>query len=339
MKLGIALLSFLLLWSSCKQPAATHDEPLRLPYPSWFGNPRITEGNEPTKLRVELGRRLFYDPRLSADGATSCGTCHVLSSAFTDGKKVSTNAHGVPGKRNAPSLQNVAWMPYYMMEGGVPTLERQVLAPVQEPNEMHGNFAQIIDLLGKDEEIAALSKAAYQRDLDVYVITRALAAFERTFVSGDSRFDRFYYQKMADQLSEAEQRGMAVFFSEKTNCASCHALPFFSDFQFYDVGLYANPTDAGKERDTYNEKDRGKFKTPSLRNIELTAPYMHDGSLNTLEKVLDHFNRGGHSSPNKDFRVRPLELSNQEMEDLIAFLRSLTDWNFVQNPNLLPLIQ
>jgi cytochrome c peroxidase len=329
----------LLLLTSCQNSAALRDEPIRLNYPSWFGNPRITEGNEPTKLRVELGRRLFYDTRLSADNSTSCATCHVQSSAFTDGKSISTNAHGIPGKRNSPSLQNLAWTPYFMMEGGVPTLEMQVLAPVQEPLEMHGNFEQIIQQLSQDQELAKLSKIAYNRDIDVYVITRALACFERTFISGDSRFDRFFYQKKTDELTEEEKHGMELFFSSKTQCATCHTPPFFSDFQFYDVGLYQNPNDTGKERDTFEASDRGKFKTPSLRNVELTAPYMHDGSLNSLEEVVDLFNIGGHLSPNQDPRISPLQLTDDEQQDLIAFLKTLTDWTFVQNPNFLPLEQ
>jgi cytochrome c peroxidase len=334
--LGIVA-SILVLLASCHNLAPAPDVPIKLKYPSWFGTPRITEGNEPTKLRIELGRRLFYDSRLSADKATTCATCHVQSSAFTDGKPLSANAHGNIGKRNAPSLQNLAWSPYFMMEGGVPTLEMQVLAPVQDPKEMHGNFESILQELAQDETIANLSKAAYGREIDVYVITRALACFERTFVSGDSRFDRYYYQKKSDQFSEEEMKGMALFFSEKTQCSSCHTPPFFTDYQFYDVGLYTEPTDTGKERDTFEASDRGKFKTPSLRNIELTAPYMHDGSVNTLEEVVDHFDQGGVGSPNQDPRIKHLNLNSDEKKAIIAFLRTLTDWTFVQNPNFLPL--
>lgn len=337
MKWPSLIACLVVLLASCETSPTALDTPLVLKYPSWFENPRITEGNEPTKLRVELGRRLFYDTRLSADRSTSCATCHVQSSAFTDGKALSTNAHGNTGKRNAPSLQNLAWSPYFMMEGGVPTLEMQVLAPVQDPLEMHGNFASILQELALDETIAQLSKRAYNRELDVYVITRALANFERTFISADSRFDRYFYQKRNDQLSEEEVKGMALFFSEKTQCSSCHRPPFFTDYQFYDVGLYAQPTDTGKERDTFDPKDRGKFKTPSLRNIELTAPYMHDGSLNTLEDVIEHFDKGGQGSPNKDPRLQPLHLTEQEKKEILAFLRTLTDWTFVQNPNFLPL--
>lgn len=312
---------------------------MKLKYPAWFPQPVIPADNAPTQARLELGRRLFFDTRLSADGQTSCGSCHAASSAFTDGRSISLGAHGKPGKRNAPTLANLAWMPYFMMEGGVPTLEMQVLSPTQDTAEMGQFIVRSADVLQKDEILNALSKRAYGRDLDVYVVTRALANYQRSFISGDSRWDRYHYLKQSDQLNEAEVRGMNLFFSQKTQCASCHVPPFFSDYNFYNVGLYEEYQDSGKERESYLPSDRGKFKTPTLRNIALTAPYMHDGSIGTLEEVVHFFNTGGKRHPNKHTNIRPLALTAQEENELVAFLQSLTDWNFVQRADLIPLEQ
>lgn len=267
----------------------------------------------------------------------SCGSCHVTSMAFTDGRNVSIGAHGKKGKRNAPTLANLAWMPRFMMEGGVPTLELQVLAPVQDSIEMdlplHKAAARLRDIKKYNE----LSKAAYGKDIDENIIMRAIANFQRTFVSADSRFDRWYYYKDSTQFNDSEKRGKAIFFSEKAACMKCHSLPFFTDFEYYNIGLYKRYADNGKERVTFNKEDIGKFKTPTLRNIELTAPYMHDGSINTLEEVIEMYNKGGEGHENQDFRVRPMNWSKQDKEDLLAFLKTLTDWNFVQNQSFLPL--
>ncbi|MDZ4824726.1 MAG: cytochrome c peroxidase [Flavobacteriales bacterium] len=314
------------------------DETTNLKKPGHFPSIEFPEGNEPTKLRIELGRMLFYDNRLSADNSTNCSSCHVLSSAFTDGKKISAGLSSRSGKRNAPTLTNLAWMPYFMMEGGVPTLELQALAPLHDSLEMGFNMMLAIDKLRKDEKLVALARAAYQRDtIDPYVVTRALAAFQRSFISGDSRYDRFTFQDMKNQLNEQEILGMNLFFSDRTNCSTCHSGVFFSDFGFHNIGLYEFYTDNGRERVTYKLEDIGKFKTPTLRNVELTAPYMHDGSIATLEEVVEFYNSGGHPHANRDSLMQPLALNETEKKDIVAFLKSLTDWNFVQNKALLPL--
>jgi cytochrome c peroxidase len=187
--------------------------------------------------------------------------------------------------------------------------------------------------------LRSLAKAAYNRDsIDPYVITRALAAFQRTFISGDSRFDR-YQQGIKNELNDNEIRGMELFFSEKTSCGSCHPDVLMTDHGYYNIGLYEVYSDHGKERATGKPQDIGKFKTPTLRNIALTSPYMHDGSIWSLQEVVAFFNEGGKSHANKDDRMRPLNLSTQEQNDLVAFLQSLTDWNFVQNQQLLPLVK
>lgn len=323
--------------AGCSTPPELQDRPYRLKYPSWFPEPVIPADNSLTQLRVELGRRLFYNKAFSSDYRISCGTCHVPSAAFTDGQPVSTGVHGRPGKRNAPTLANLAWMPHFMMEGGVPTLELQTLAPVSDSNEMNLDILQVSRRLSEDDYLTSLSRAAYGRAIDPYVITRALAAFQRTLVSYDSAYDRYEFLGQKDQLNEAQLRGRALFFSPRTKCGGCHGDPFMTDFEFHNIGLYTTYADPGRERVTYDPADAGKFKTPSLRNIALTAPYMHDGSMGTLQEVVAFYNRGGQDHPNKDFRIQPLGLSPAEEADLVSFLESLTDWNFVQNINHLPL--
>ncbi len=338
---SVFLLAFLITWIyACRNNTAVKsNSEVKYKHPSYVPSILIPEDNQPTTARIELGRRLFYDKRLSRNETQNCASCHALSSAFTDGKKTSTGAHGKPGKRNAPTLANLAWSKAFMAEGGVPSLEMQVLAPIQDTIEMDMPLPEAAERLRKDPILNQLSQEAYQRDLDEYVIVRAIACFERSFISFDTRFDRWYYQKDESAFTNSEKNGKAIFFSEKAACAKCHTLPLFTDGDFYNIGLYKTYEDAGRERVTYDKADNGKFKTPTLRNIELTAPYMHDGSIATLEEVIELYNKGGENHPAKDFRVRSLELTQGQKEDLLAFLKTLTDWNFVQNHTLLSLEQ
>ena len=330
---------FLLSFFSCTEsnPPSLHDSEVKVRIPSAFPELVYPADNSPTKLRIELGRRLFYDNRLSEDGSLNCGSCHVLSAAFTDGRATSQGLHETIGKRNAPTLANVAWLKRLMMEGGVPTLETQVLVPLHDSTEMAPGMMPIVDRLNEDEYLRALSLAAYGRDsIDPFVVTRALACFQRTFISGDSRYDRFL-QGRKDQMNDRELRGRDLFFSPKTQCSECHSGVFFTDMNFYNIGLFDEYADRGKARATDCDEDVGRFKTPTLRNIQLTAPYMHDGYMKSLEEVVRFYNAGGTAHRNKDGRIRPLGLTDDEQADLIAFLTTLTDWNFVQNEDLLPL--
>lgn len=335
----VALFVILVCGCSSNELPQLKDEPLAVLVPAGFPEIIYPSDNEPTKLRIELGRRLFYDSRLSADGDLNCGSCHALSAAFTDGRTTSEGIHGTAGKRNAPTLANVAWMKRFMMEGGVPTLETQALAPLHHSDEMGEDLMLAVERLNYDPLLRALSRAAYGRDsIDPYVVTRALACFQRTFISGDGRYDRFVLGKK-DQMSESEQRGMELFFSPKTHCAECHSGVFFTDMDYHNIGLQDVYSDEGKARATHRDDDVGRFKTPTLRNVQLTSPYMHDGSMRTLEEVIQFYNTGGNNHRNKDSRIRVLGLTVQEQADLQAFLTTLTDWNFVQNKDLLPLMQ
>jgi len=313
------------------------DKPIEVRRPQTFPPFQYPADNQPTVLRIQLGRQLFYDTRLSSSNSLHCGSCHVLSAAFTDGRATSPGIVGIAGRRNAPTLANVAWMKRFMMEGGVPTLETQALAPLHDSLEMGTNMMLVVQRLNQDVDLKALAKAAYGRDsIDPFVVTRALACFQRTFVSGDSRYDRFLLGQK-DQMNEQELRGRDLFFSERTQCGSCHGGVFFTDMEYHNIGLNAVYADEGKALATHLPGDMGKFKTPTLRNVQLTAPYMHDGSIASLEEVIAFYNRGGEPHINKDGRVRALQLSKQECDDLLAFLMTLTDWNFVQQKDLLPL--
>lgn len=324
--------------NACNSGSAhLQDKPVHIHIPTGFKKIAFPEDNKPTELRIKLGRILFYDTRLSENNTVSCASCHVLSAAFTDGRKTSEGILKRVGKRNAPTLANVAWTPRFMMEGGVPTLEAQALAPLHDTMEMGQNMMFAIEKLNKDASLRELSKAAYGRDsIDPFVITRSLANFQRTFVSGDSRYDRFNNGK-TDELNEQEEKGKELFFSQKTMCFSCHSGTNFTDYSFYNIGLYEVYNDHGRQRATGDDSDNGRFKTPTLRNIELTSPYMHDGSINSLEEVIKLYNEGGKNHRNKDARIKPLQLTDDEEAELLAFLKSLTDWNFVQRKDLLPL--
>lgn len=306
-------------------------KPGLLQVPEGFPGMPFPEDNQFTEERWQLGKRLFYDPVLSIDSQVSCGSCHQQSLGFADDVALSPGAFGRPGVRNAPTLANVGYHPYFLTEGGVPTLEMQVLVPVQEHNEFAHNIVEIAKLLQKDSAYTKMSKAAYGREPDPFVITRAISTFERTLISGNSAYDKYHYQGKTSALTPVEKRGMELFFSSKTNCSSCHSGFNFTDFSFANNGLDTAYSDIGRMRVTGNPEDRALFKVPTLRNIALSAPYMHDGRFATLEEVVGHYNSGGKAHPNKSGLIRPLHLTSKEKGELAAFLNSLTDWEFVSD--------
>jgi cytochrome c peroxidase len=321
-------LSFVIF--SCGNKTQRVDREVSYRVPNYFPALNLPEDNLPTLARMELGKKLFYDIQLSKNKSHHCGSCHVLSAAFTDGKQVSSLGDN-NFKRNSPTLANLAWSPYLMAEGGVPSLEKQALAPIHESHELNLSMEELIDRLSKQDEYQALSMRAYQRGIDAFVVTRALACFQRSFISGDSEFDRNYYLNQSS-YSEEEKRGQELFFSERTKCSSCHTPPLFTNFEFASLGI--EDFDPGLERKTYQATDFGKFKTPTLRNVELTGPYMHNGSFSTLEEVIEFYNKGGGMARNKSDKLNVLDLSKEDKMALVAFLKTLTDWNFVQNAAL-----
>lgn len=302
--------------------------------PATFPQVEHPEDNALIQARVELGRRLFYDPILSGDSTVSCASCHKQAFAFSDTLPISFGVEQRLGTQNAPSLTNIAYATSFTRAGGVPTLEMQVLVPIQETHELDFNIVLAGRRLAKDSVYSVLSKAAYDRTPDPYVITRALAAFERTLLSSNSAYDEYYYNNKKGALSKAAKRGMALFMSERTNCSTCHVPPHFSNFAFENNGLYEVYADSGKMRLTNKEADRALFKVPSLRNIAVTAPYMHNGSIATLEHVIEHYNQGGKQHPHKHKLIQPLNLTKAEQQELIAFLEALTDHAFLKNEAL-----
>lgn len=321
---------FLFVFVACTKDNEEATDVYELRIPTGFPQPAIPEDNELTQSRVALGKRLFYDPVLSRDSTRSCASCHFAHLAFSDSVALSLGVEDRPGTRNAPSLANVIYQEKLLREGSLPTLEMQVLVPVQEHNEFDYSLLFITERLLRNPEYVELSKKAYDRVPDPYVITRALAAFQRTLLSGNAPFDQWYFQGKNGAINMEVVRGFALF--QNLGCKQCHSGFLFTNQSFANNGLYEEYTDPGRYRFTELESDRAVFKIPTLRNIALTAPYMFDGSLHTLDAVIDHYQTGGKAHPNKSPLIKPFQLTPQERSELLAFLRSLTDEQFVNNP-------
>ncbi len=315
---------FLILFFCSCEKNIENESPFVLNLQNGFPNPEIPSDNQLTWDRIALGKKLFYDPILSIDRSVSCGSCHKQQNAFADNTPVSTGVENRIGTRNTLSLANVAYHDYFLREGSVPSLEMQILVPIQEHNEMGFNIVAASERLNLDSSYVQASMNAYNRIPDPYVITRAIASFERTMISSNSSFD-------TNNLNESEKRGKELFFSEELACANCHGTFLFTNQKIENNGLYEIYSDSGRYRLTQLNEDIGKFKTPTLRNIEITGPYMHDGSMNTLEEVIEHYANGGKNHFNKSEQINGFFLSDSEKNDLIHFLKSLTDDEFLEN--------
>lgn len=301
-------------------------------YPAGFDPMEIPADNSLTQAKIELGKRLFFDPILSSDSTVSCSSCHLPERAFTDGQKVSIGVDGLLHFRNSPSLVNVGYGDRMFMDGGATNLEIQIIAPIETHFEMASSMEEVIDKLNAHPEYPALFKVVFARDPDPFGLTRAIASFERSILSGNSPFDQYYYQGDSSALNESEKRGMNLFFSDELNCSSCHSGFLFTSLDYVNNGIYADyGQDTGRMRITLLEEDRGKFKVPSLRNIEVTGPYMHDGGFSSLEGIIDHYALGGQGHPNQDPRITGFDITVEEKADLIAFLKSLTDNEMLTN--------
>jgi cytochrome c peroxidase len=283
---------------------------------------RVPADNPITPSRVELGRRLFFDASLSADGRVSCATCHIPERAFADTVPVSAGVYGRAGSRNAPSLLNVTYRSPLFWDGRANRIEEQVLLPLQSATEMDRSLDALVAGLAERADYRSAFQRAFQRDVNAEDVARALASFVRTLRSGGSAFDR-YRNGEAEALSEEALRGFALF-TGRAGCSGCHAGPSFSDDDFHNTGIAVGSGDPGRFGVTGVPADRGAFRTPSLRNVNATPPYMHDGSVATLEEVLEFYDGGGADNPNRDPRLRPLRLSSEEKRELLAFLTSLT---------------
>jgi len=314
-------------------PAAT---PYTLVIPQGLPPMNIPSNNPLTVEGVALGKRLFYDPILSANNTQSCASCHIQETGFSETTQYSTGIDGIEGNRNAMPLINLGWQTKFFWDGGANGLESQVIGPITNPIEMHETMENVVAKLNAHAEYPDLFKAAFgSAEASSQNIMRAVAQFERTLISGNSKYDQ--YMRGETFLSSQELNGLSLFTDmEKGDCSHCHSLgSTFSDFEFRNTGLDSLPVDEGRYLITLNSNDRGKFKTPSLRNVELTAPFMHDGRFQTLLECVQHYNTGFRYSanldPNLSFAVKG-RMTQQEMEDLVAFMKTLTDEEFVNNP-------
>ncbi|MBI1745482.1 MAG: cytochrome-c peroxidase [Acidobacteria bacterium] len=306
-------------------------------------SPQIPKDNPLTNEKVELGRLLFFDKRISIDERVSCASCHNPKLAFTDSQPVSSGFQGQKGKRNTPTIINRLFSSGQFWDGRADSLEEQVKAPLINPVEMaNPSHEGVVGRLKKIPGYPPLFKTAFGTEaVTMDHIAKAIASFERTVVSGNSPFDRFETGGDKKALSESAWRGLKVFRG-KGQCHLCHTGFNLTDELYHNLG--AGWAESEKDRDlgryavTRKEEDKGKFKTPTLREIEKTGPYMHDGSLRTLEEVIDFYDRGGNKNPNLDFEMRPLKLTPQEKRDLLEFLRSLSGagWQKIMPPARFP---
>ena len=289
----------------------------------------VSTANPPTLPKRELGRQLFFERRLSADGTVSCADCHKPENGFSDAVPVSRGVFGRLGVRKTPSLLNVGYQPVLMWDGRTPDLERQIRHPLAGYNEMAMTEATAVAALANDSRYQALFIAAFgSPEITVDRIGQAIATFERATLIRSSAFNRFMFQGDARMISAAAKRGWRVF--QAKGCITCHLFeagnPFFTDFQFHNtgVGFDTHKPDLGQYYATKRPEDRGKFKTPSLIGVAERAPYMHDGRFQTLRQVVDYYNRGGTPNPFLDGQLKPLSLMEAEKIDLIAFLKTLS---------------
>lgn len=325
----IALLP--LLWS-CSDDEAYVDKPIEFKVPANF--PPLAydlKANPVTVKGFELGRKLFYDGRLSSDGTISCGFCHEQPSAFTHhGHSVSQGVNGQTGTRNSPSIQNLGFQTSFMYDGATEHLNLQPIIPITSEIEMNGSFSQIVTMMNGDAEYRKLFALAFPgKPINTENMLKAMTQFLVMVTSSNSKFDKFRRNEAGGTLSQEELDGYALF---NTKCASCHATDLFTDNSFRNNGLAVNPivNDVGRYRVSLLDADKYKFKVPSLRNVEKTKPYMHDGRFMTLEAVLDHYSSGVVNSATLDSSLNTngtlgIPLTPSEKTKIIAFLKTLTD--------------
>lgn len=332
----ILLLILLLFWSCSDDDDEYQNIPLVFEIPSNF--PPLAydvANNPPTEKGFELGKKLFYDGRLASDGIVSCGFCHIQADAFTHHGH--TFSHGVDdaiGTRNTPPIQNLAYQTTFMYDGATSHLDLQPIIPFTSPIEMNGNFSDVIIMMKADATYQKLFKIAFtDGQINAENMLKALGQFMVMVTSSNSRFDKFRRNEAGGILSQQEQAGYTLF---NQKCASCHATDLFTDNSFRNNGLQVNPAinDIGRYRVTQLDQDVYKFKVPSLRNIEKTAPYMHDGRLFTLEAVMEHYNSGVVNSNTLDPLLKTngklgIPITEVEKTQIIAFLKTLTDTQYL----------
>ncbi len=284
----------------------------------------VPPDNPHDEAKVALGAQLFFDPRLSRDGTISCATCHDPAKAWANHDQVDVGIDGKTGTRNSGTILDAAYMAVQFWDGRAATLEEQALGPIENPVEMGDTLHNVVAKLSAIDGYRTQFAAVFGTGVTPDGIARAIAAFERTVLSGPAPYDR-YLAGDRSALSPPAIRGLRIF-NGKARCRTCHGGPMLSDHSFHNigVGMDRDDPDLGREAVTGNPRDRGRFKTPSLRNVALTWPYMHDGSVATLAEVVAFYDRGGIPNPNLDIFIMPLELTEAEQGDLVTFLEALT---------------
>ena len=341
----------LILCLSCSKDEVTGSDgyvptPATLNIPEVFQGrilpPVIPSNNPLTKEGIALGKRLFFDKKLSADNTQACASCHAPQKAFTDERQFSIGIDGIEGTRNSMPLFNLAWNydDKFFWDGRELGLERQVFDPITNPIEMHNTLENVVEQLQLDASYPPLFERAFGTStIDSVLVSKAIAQFERTLISGNSKFDHYLLGEA--NLTPQELEGFNIFMDEnRGDCFHCHGSennPLWTDNKFHNNGLDANPTDLGLGAATGDPNDNAKFRSPSLRNLAFTAPYMHDGRFSTLDEVIDHYSEGLQNSPTIDPLMKKVDqggvqLSAVEKANLKAFLLSLSDFSFINNP-------
>lgn len=333
---GSALFAGLaLLWAD--QKASTVSTPITLKYPATFKEPTLPADNALTKERADLGEKLFHDTILSIDGTVSCAACHVEEFAFSDDVDLSRGFEGRLGKRNSPPLFNLAWKEHFFWDGRAKTVREQVLQPIQDHLEMAANLRRVIDRLNRRKAYRDDFEKAYgPGPITSKTLALALENYLLTIVSGNSKYDQFLAGEA--RLTPEEEAGRQLFFTPPqkggAGCFECHSGPQFSDFEYRNNGLPVvhDLQDLGRFQVTGQKSDRLLFATPSLRNIEITSPYMHDGRFAKLEQAVAHYAGPLHGSPTLDSKLKPegLDLDAKKQAALVAFLKTLTDPRFIE---------
>lgn len=307
-------------------PPDTLPAELPLGVPAGLDSARPIPADNPlTEAKVRLGRRLFFDPILSSNGSIACASCHQPAHGFSSPTALAPGVGGKLGRRNVPSLLNRAYGKTFFWDGRDATLEAQSLRPIESPAEMGNTIAAAVKRLQAHPAYPALFREAFGEPVSASNLAKAIASFERVLLSGNSRVDRFRAGDVA-ALNPAERHGLWLYESSG-RCWQCHSGPNFSDETYHNTGVSwgQSPIDLGRYEITKQEADRGRFKTPTLRALTATGPYMHDGSFKTLEEVVEYYNRGGGKNPHLDPIVQPLGLSKEDVHDLAAFLAALSD--------------
>jgi len=321
--------------------ATADDYKLAIPFGLEESAVVIPADNPLTAEKVELGRTLFFDKRLSQDNTIACASCHLATNAFTDGKPVSSGIRGQKGGRSAPASFNRVFSGAQFWDGRAETLEAQSVGPFTNPIE-HGfaNYDVMMAKMMKNQGYRKLFKQVFGDDnITTERVGKAIASFQRTVLSGNSPADRFDQGQEAGAIPESAQKGL-LLFRDKARCTKCHSGFNFTDEKFHNLGIGwdDNKVDLGRYMVTSNAEELGAFKTPTLREIARSAPYMHDGRFKSLEEVVNFYNKGGVKNPHQDPLVLPLELTDQEKSDLVAFLRTLNGqgWQHVSAPKSFP---